>query len=259
MLIAFLSLLWGLNAPPVAEPLAGRATPLTLARAATPPAHDYRRRLGALPDDSVYVRQAHRKIVFQFDQRYSFFGDKLVGINGLKLGLEWRGRIRGGVGLYLLSPGTEVPTPVGAGQPEGTRTELRFRYAALYGEYVVAGTPRWEISTPVQVGVGKYFQQYRSPDGMQSRSRDDRVFVVEPSVAGHYRFFRWIGLGAGLGWREVGFAGNRLPLTVDGPIFYGRVKLFLGDLYKVARGRDRLFTQRGLRRADWSKPELDDE
>ncbi len=206
--------------------------------------------------DTAFVRQAHRRITFQFDQRYSLLASRLAGINGLKLGAEWRGRYRAGVGMYLLSSGI-LARPMEE-TPPGTRTELRFRYLAAYGEYVLLGNPRWELSVPVQVGYGKYYHEQISAAGERLRSPRDRVWLLEPTIGGHYRIFRWAGIGGGVGWREAFSVKPQYANQLDGPIFYGRAKLFLGDFYKVVRGRQRLFTQRGLRRHDWNKPTLDD-
>ncbi len=224
---------------------------LNLPRLASPPA-----RVGAGPADSSFVRQAHRRITFQFDQRYSLVDTRLAGINGLKLGAEWRGRYRAGIGVYLLSPGVRAVTP--ASLPRGVHAELRFRYVAAYGEYVLLGNPRWEVSVPVQVGYGKYYHEQIAESGQTLRSDRDRVFLLEPTIGGHYRIFRWAGVGGGLGWREAFSVQPQYANQLDGPIFYGRAKLFLGDFYKVVRGRQRLFTQRGLRRRDWQKPPSDD-
>src|SRR5690349_16423725 len=83
--------------------------------------------------DTAFVRQAHRRITFQVDQRYSLVDTRIAGINGLKLGMEWRGRYRAGAGLYLLSPGVRAATTADE-TPVGTQAELRFRYVALFGE-----------------------------------------------------------------------------------------------------------------------------
>ncbi|TGE06597.1 hypothetical protein [Hymenobacter fodinae] len=198
------------------------------------------------PDDSTFVRQAHRRAVFQFDQRFSILNGKVVGINGLKGGIEWRGRWRAGLGVYRLSGGvpTRIAQPVGT--PPGTRDEVRFRYLAAYGEYVFIGNQRWELSTPLQLGVGSYYTKYYFPDGGVRRTNREVLFMLEPSVAAHYRVFRWIGLGAGAGYRQALAAGKQPEDEMSGVIFFGRVKLFLGDFIKVVRGHERLFTQQGL-------------
>lgn len=204
----------------------------------------------AVPDSS-FVRQGHRRPVFQVDQRFSLLNGKVVGINGLKGGIEWNGRLRAGLGVYLLSGGVPTDGPLPPDLPPGTRDELRFRYVVGYGEYVLIGNPRWEVSVPLQVGMGNFYSRYQLPDGAVRRSPKDLIYILEPSVASHYRLFQWLGLGAGTGYRQMMFIDDKLEDELSGVIFYGRVKLFLGDLYKIARGRQKLFSQEGLRRADW--------
>ena len=207
--------------------------------------------------DTTFVRQAHRRLTFQFDQRYSLLDSRLAGINGLKIGAEWRGRYRAGAGIYLLSAGVRASSPVAL--PPGTRTELRFRYVVGYGEYVIRGNPRWEVSIPIQIGYGKYYHEQINAGGERLRSQRDHILLLEPTIGGHYRIFRWAGIGGGVGWREAFSVKPQYANQLDGPIFYGRAKLFLGDFYKVVRGRQRLFTQRGLRQRDWSNSALDND
>ncbi|QIL75456.1 hypothetical protein [Hymenobacter sp. HDW8] len=203
--------------------------------------------------DSSFVRQRHRRPVFQFDQRFSLLNGKVVGINGLKGGIEFNGRLRAGLGVYLLSGGVPTDAPLPPDLPPNTRDELRFRYLVGYGEYVLIGNPRWEVSTPVQIGVGSFYSRYRLPDGKVRRSAKDQIYILEPSIASHYRVFQWLGLGAGAGYRQMLFINDKLEDELSGVIFYGRVKLFLGDLYKITRGRQKLFSQDGLRAKDWQK------
>lgn len=199
------------------------------------------------PPDSSRVHQSHRRVVFQFDQRFSLLQGELVGINGLKLGVEWRGRLRTGLGLYFLGSAIDTRAEAPAFVPAGSLNQVRFRYAALYGEYVLLGTPRWEVSTPVQAGLGRYHVRYQYPDGTVYRTPRQNIWLIEPTIGGHMRVFRWIGLGAGVGYRQALLTEDKLEDDISGVIFYGRVKLFLGDLYKVVRGRQPLFTQQGLK------------
>ncbi|MBC8084539.1 MAG: hypothetical protein H7Z21_15185, partial [Hymenobacter sp.] len=203
------------------------------------------------PDDSLVVRQPHRRPVFQLDIRNSIVNRHFVSLPGLKLGVEWRGRLRTGIGVYLLSNGIPSRQPIPTELPANTASELRLRYVVGYGEYVVLGNPRWEIASQLQLGVGKTYAQYILPDGNEARSPKRVIWLIEPSVAAQLRIYRWLGLGTGLGWRQPVFVNSLTQRELNGPVFYGRVKLSLGDLYKVVRGRQRLFSQQGLRRADW--------
>nr|AGU11757.1 hypothetical protein [uncultured organism] len=202
----------------------------------------------AVGADSTHVRVRHRRLVAQFDQRFSPLNGKLVGINGIKLGIDWRGRLRTGLGVYLLSGG--VPTSIAGPMmfPAATRTELRFRYVVAYGEYVLIGTPRWELSTPTQFGFGRVLGRYYFPNGSREQSPIDHIWLIEPSLVGHMRIFRWVGVGAGAGYRQMLFLNGSQERELSGFILIGRVKLFLGDLYKIAQGRERLLSQKGLHR-----------
>lgn len=191
--------------------------------------------------------ERHRKLVVQLDQRFSPLNGKLVGIYGMKVGLEWWGRLRAGLGGYFLSGGVPTRFAAPTGLPVDTKSELRFRYVTAYGEYVLVGTPRWEVSTPTQIGFGTVFSSYRQPNGNRQQSPIDHIWMVEPSVVGHMRVFRWIGVGAGAGYRQMLFLNEKEERELSGFIFVGRVKLFLGDLYKLVRGRERLLSQKGLK------------
>jgi len=202
-------------------------------------------------DDSVTVRQPHRRFTFQLDIRNSIINRRFVTLPGLKLGIEWRGRLRTGLGVYLLSNGIPSRQPIPSELPAATSAELRLRYVAGFGEYVVLGNPRWEIAGQLQIGVGKTYAHYSLPDGNTVLSPKRVIWLVEPSMAAQMRVYRWLALGTGVGWRQPVFVNSLTQREINGPVFYGRVKISLGDLYKIARGRERVFTQHGLRRADW--------
>ncbi|WP_073111649.1 hypothetical protein [Hymenobacter daecheongensis] len=194
--------------------------------------------------------QLHRRPVFQLDVRNSILNRRYVTLLGLKLGVEWRGRVRTGIGVYLLSSPIPSRQPLPAELPATTRSELRFRYVAGYGEYVLIRTRRWEMSSQLQLGVGKSYSRFFVPDGTILRSPKETIWLAEPTVAGQMRVFRWFSVGTGLGWRQPVFVPRNLQRELNGPVFYGRAKVSLGDLYKTLRFKRRLFSQTGLRADD---------
>jgi len=191
--------------------------------------------------------QIHRRPVFQLDVRNSILNHHYVTLLGLKLGVEWRGRLRTGLGVYLLSNPIPSRQPLPAGLPATTRTELRFRYVAGYGEYVVLRNRRWELSSQLQLGVGKSSARYLVPDSPVQYSPRQTIWLVEPTAAAQMKVFRWFSVGTGLGWRQPVFVNELLQHELNGPVFYGRAKVSLGDLYKALRFKRRLFSQNGLR------------
>lgn len=219
--------LWGLAQAPASSHDPPRARPDSVGRRAV-------------------ARLAKPRVVAFYDARYSVINSHFCTIAGLKLGLEWRNRLRTGAAVYFLS--SRIPTR--RARPDGiddARADLRFRYLALYGEYVLLETRRWELSVPLQAGLGSAYVEYVSPDGSTQQTPHDFMGVVEPSVNAQMRIFRWAGLGGGAGWRAPVFVARAVRTELSGPIFFLRGKLFLNDFAAVVRGRERLFTQKGLR------------
>lgn len=204
------------------------------------------------PFDSVAGRRAvprisRRRLVVQYDSRYSILNYHFTTINGLKLGVEFKNRFRMGAAIYFLSTG--VPTR--RARPDfaapDAEAELRFRYLAAYGEYVALETRRWELSGNLQLGLGSAYVLYRSLDGSSSKTPREFMGVAEPSVSAHLRVFRWAGIGAGAGWRQPLFVPVAIQKELNGPVFHLRAKFFLGDLLQVVKRHEPLFTQQGMR------------
>ncbi|QKG56813.1 hypothetical protein GKZ68_09380 [Hymenobacter sp. BRD128] len=192
---------------------------------------------------------AKRRLVLQIDSRYSIINSHFSIINGLKLGLEWRGRVRTGAAFYFLSsriPTRLAPPDNAADEPDAT---LRFYNVALYSEYVVLENPRWELDANLQTGMGAVRVEYNDDNVPGTRSRTPRDFIalVEPSVAAEMRLFAWASLGAGAGWRQPLFVDPVVRREISGPIFYLRAKILIAPLLRIRRNHEPLFSQKDLR------------
>jgi hypothetical protein len=163
------------------------------------------------------------------------------------LGMEWKGRVRTGAAVYFLSTGIptrQVPPDNAADEADA---ELSFRYLAVYGEYVILQNARWSLSGNLQTGLGSVYVHYLTETGTYDKTPRDLVGLVEPSAAAQMRLFHWASLGAGAGWRQPVLVAKSIRHELGGPVFYVRANLLLGPLLKVVKGRERLFTQKGLR------------
>ena len=204
--------------------------------------------------DTAIVREkpappfSHRRLVVQYDSRYSIINSHFCTINGLKLGMEWRGRVRTGAAVYFLSSGIPTRQPLPDNAADDADADLRFRYIALYSEYVVLQNSRWSLSGNLQVGAGTVYVRYiDESSGAYDHTPRDFVGIIEPSAATQMRLFRWASLGAGAGWRQPVLVPPTIRRELGGPVFYVRANLLLGPLIKIARNRERLFSQDGLR------------
>jgi hypothetical protein len=206
----------------------------------------------APPRDSVRGRPAiarlpRNRFVVQYDSRYSIINHHLTTINGLKLGMEFKSRFRTGAAIYFLSTGVPTRQSKPENAAEDADAELRFRYLAAYAGYVLLENRRWELSANLQMGLGSVYVLYEADDGDLDKTPREFMGVVEPALAAQYRVFRWGGFGTGAGWRQPVFVPGSIQKELNGPVFYLRANLFLGELIKVVKGKEPLFTQTNLR------------
>ena len=185
----------------------------------------------------------HSRFVAQYDSRYSIINHHFTTVNGLKLGIEFKNRFRTGAAVYLLSTG--VPTRQAA-PPDAVPdydAQIRFRYLAAYAGYALLETRRWELSANLQLGLGYAYVYYQNQAGALLKTPREFMGVAEPTLAAQLRVFRWAGAGTGLGWRQPFFVPVTIQRELNGPVFYLRANLFLGEFLKVLKQRESLFTQ----------------
>ncbi|MDB5267988.1 MAG: hypothetical protein JWP58_1028 [Hymenobacter sp.] len=193
------------------------------------------------------VRLPRNRFVVQYDSRYSILNHHLTTINGLKLGIEFKSRFRTGAAIYFLSTGVPSRQAAPDNAAEDADAEIRFRYLAVYAGYVLLENRRWELSANLQLGLGSAYVLYKADDGVSDKTPREFMGIVEPTLAAQYRVFRWGGVGTGLGWRQPVFIPVAIQKELNGPVFYLRANLFLGELFKVMKDKEPLFTQTNMR------------
>lgn len=116
--------------------------------------------------------------------------------------------------------------------PDTVDAALRFAYISPYIEYTFHKTKKWEISIPVQLGIGAARYEYEDNAGVFVRQKDRLVIMYEPAMTAQYRFISWAGIGAGVGYRLVFYGNNALKENFNSPVYILRFKIFLRDIYR---------------------------
>ncbi|MCS7073441.1 MAG: hypothetical protein NZ108_03135, partial [Bacteroidia bacterium] len=173
------------------------------------------------------------KFIFYLDNRNSFIRGKEADIVGFRFGVEiehWRT----GIGFYGLSTKhfKKITVLSAAGEPELLAARLRFVYVTSFGEYIFFRNRRWEFSAPVSLGLGKVSLETEK-DGKIETIRENGIILIEPSITGHFKVFSWIGIGAGLGYRQVLLAPSNQYGLFSSPIYILKIKLFFSPIYKA--------------------------
>ncbi len=189
--------------------------------------------LGQAVDSVVTKPSLKTKLILHFDSRRSVVLDRNSKITGIRAGLQFAGRWRSGLGTYFLRPPIRITGVVNAGTEEAdtVTAEIKFSYLSVFAEYVWLQNRKWEFSVPLTFGVGSTRLQYVADQGKLTTLKRIPISLVELSVNGHYKFFSWLGLGAGFGYRKTLTGRPIIEQAFDAPFYIIKIKIFLGPVY----------------------------
>jgi hypothetical protein len=168
---------------------------------------------------------------YKFDSRSAFIGNRNANVWGIKFGIGFNRRIRFGLGYNYLK--SRLPAKVNLIAPqtgEPIKTRLRMRYVSFYLEYVYYRKNKWELSVPVQLGVGstKYVafanpkSNYQSPNYL--------ILLYEPCLSINYRVLPFVAVGTEMGLRLAIYKNNQIKEQLTAPIYVFKVLIYWSDM-----------------------------
>ena len=122
--------------------------------------------------------------------------------------------------VNLISPLTNEPI----------KTRLRMRYVSLYVEYVYYRKNKWELSVPVQLGLGSTkYVAFSNPD-INLRSKGHLVILYEPCLSVNYRVLPFVALGTEMGLRLAMYKDKQVKEQLTAPIYVFKVLFYWSDM-----------------------------
>ena len=178
------------------------------------------------------------KLVLGLGGHNSLVDGEKVRIGGMRLGLEFKRKWRFGLGLNYLNPailrdgGTDL---------DPIFYKIDFAYFSIFGEYIILNNRRWEVSFPLVFGGGATTISSRpSEDGLFIPVAGVGLTVRQLSAVGYYKVWKWLGIGASIGYRDVTSKSRRNPelsnivtKAFDGPNWAIKTKIYLGELWRA--------------------------
>ena len=177
------------------------------------------------------------KFFLQLDKYNSIVGGRGADVNGIKAGLEFGKKYRVGWGYYeLKSDIIEYIhlNPEQAAEADGDTVKalLKMNYYPLCLEYIFYNKDKWQFGFPVNLGLGKTYFEYFDKNNKTRTIKDHNILVADITVAGQYKILKWVGIGAGFGFRKMLINNPSVARNFDSPLYNIRLKLFLGEIYK---------------------------
>lgn len=203
-----------------------------------------------------FLKEKYRKDyapLIAMDNHFTAFFGQNTNFWGLKVGLEFKQKYRMGFGGYYMPKKVAMTPVLETGAIDSTYRKFRMHYYTAFFEWVFIKNFRWELAMPVSLGYGRAeverWEIVRRGDTEISRGwvpgKDINEFVATWSVNAHYKIFSWVGVGLGLGWRQIVTPNEQIQQGFSGVILSYKVKLFPGHLYKSLFKREKILEEKG--------------
>lgn len=195
-------------------------------------------------NDSIQVPRVENKWKFfvGFDARRSFVLEKNSKFNGVKLGLSYRNKHRFGLGFYGMDTPIRYVGEVDKNKhPDATDTvRFNFGYVSTFYEYVWYKSKRWDLSTPIHLGIGNLSFSYLDTTSKYQPFYSGGVLMSEFTGVAQFKVFRWFAIGSGAGYRMMLIGEKTIRKSLNSPIFIFQFKILFGEIYKMTFRRKNL-------------------
>ncbi len=183
------------------------------------------------------AEQEKVKFLFGFDSRRTIVDSKNTRIIGIRMGLQLKDpKHRVGIGFYNMQNDLKrINQQVDELNFTLDTLRIAYGYFALFYERVWLHKEKYEISSPFVLGFGSVDRKYIDQNNELNDLPKTGISVLEVSLASHYKFKPWVGLGAGFGYNLVLSNKPTLSRAFNGPFYVFKIKLFLGELYRGIR------------------------
>ncbi|AND64081.1 hypothetical protein AX766_06485 [Flavobacterium covae] len=169
------------------------------------------------------------RFIFQMDNRFSSLRGNHISILGTKIGFQYKNKFRFGLGSsFILSP-VNI-TYVNKKTQAINDNKVSMWYGSLFTDWIFYKNPKWECFLTEQIGFGKPSFVREINDDIV-RDTNISLYVNEISGQTNYRILKWLGLGAGVGYRAVLNSKAALKTTFDAPIYIGKVILYPENIF----------------------------
>lgn len=147
----------------------------------------------------------------RLESRNGFIDNQLTSVTGARLGFAFKRKLRLGCGIsWLKTQGSgwlqsdvkrDFYYTNSLGKTDTVTKYLKLAYFCLYADFVFYKTKRWQLSVPIQIGMGGIWYH---PEKLYTFRRGDHksfLFLYEPGITIQYKVFQWAGLGTDVAYR----------------------------------------------------------
>ena len=173
------------------------------------------------------------KSLFGLDARRSYFNNQKVKINGLRIGAQYKGVHRFGLGFYALSKNIIINNST-VNQPDAnnpTNLRVSLSFTTLFYERVLYKVPKWEVSLPLYLGSGKIRSEYLNNLENYKTLSKTPFSLIDIGVSAKYYLFTWLAPRLTIGQRFTYNTNADIRKAFNTTFYALGVSISLGGLY----------------------------
>jgi hypothetical protein len=154
---------------------------------------------------------------FQLDNRFSSIRNTNITIFGAKAGIQYKNLTRFGIGASFIVNPVTIEYFNKKLKVQETNT-LNFWYISIFNDWILYKSNHWECFVTEQIGTGNPSLTKEVNDEIVS-DVNVGLFVNEISGQVNYKINDWIGVGTGIGHRNLLNKSGQLKDTFNAPIY----------------------------------------
>ena len=172
---------------------------------------------------------------FSFESNNSFVGKTPAWVTGYKVGVTFNSRISFGYGWYKLVSDIVENKKVQSESGHDTivPAQLEMKYKGISMSYVYLKNNKWVLSASLQPGWGKSYFEYFESRGNAARAFEHNVVMLEFGSGAQYKIVRWVGVGAGIGYRVMLKNNPSFDYNFNTLNYYLGIRIYIDEIYKT--------------------------
>jgi hypothetical protein len=170
------------------------------------------------------------KFIFQLDNRFSSIQDEGVTLYGAKVGFQYKNYTRFGIGISFISKPVIIDYFNKKTKQEETNN-INFGYISFFDDLILYKNHKWECFITEQICFGRPRFSKEINDEIVS-DINVRMFLNEISGQINYKIFPWLGVGAGIGYRNLWNKSPVLKKTFNAPVYVAKIIIYPQAIFK---------------------------
>ncbi len=192
-------------------------------------------------DSLRFFLNTNYSIDARLSTKLSLIDHQLSKVSGLRVGLVFQRKLRLGAGIdWLKTDYTRGTNLLGIDpvkrdfvneQNVVTSKYYKLMYLCLYADFVFHKTKHWQLSVPIQIGMGASW--FNKDKGYTFGNPEAKyfLFLYEPGITVQYKLTKWLGGGVDVCYRFSPQNTKRSNMPLNSPSYAFKLVFLLDQLF----------------------------